>query len=509
MENESRTYNSSRNAFFAIICQVITLFLSFISRAIFIKYLSSTYLGLNGVFSNVISFLCLAELGVGNVLLYNLYKPLKENDDKKIRQILNLFKKYYIGIASIILILGILFIPFIPFILNGVDFSFSIIIIYLLFLINTVCSYLYAYKISLLTAAQKNYIVSKTTILVTIFKEGFQILVLLLTKNYYLFLAVTILSTITKNIVLSKKCDKLFANINIPTEPLTLNEQKKIKSDFKDIFLYKIANVALYSTDNILTSSLLKGGTILVGIYSNYLLITDSLNKLIGAMFQAFTASIGNLNSGNDNEKKYFVFKSLNFMANWIYGAVCACLLVLVNPFINIFAGPEYLFSFGIVLVIIGAFYIDGTFTPIWIFRETTGLFKKSKNIAIILALTNIILSIILGKIFGIIGILGATIISRLLTTYWYEPYIITRKYLNKSYLKYVLNNLKFIVKNIVVCIIIYFAFKNIVINNYLSFILYGILVFTVTNILLLILNFREQEFGYLMSKLKSLLKRG
>lgn len=509
MKKDSRTFKSTKNAVYAIICQAITLILSFITRALFIDYLSSTYLGLNGVFSNIISFLCLAELGVGNVLLYNLYGPIRNKDHKKVFQVLNLFKKYYKIISIIILTLGLLAIPIIPFILTGVKFSIEILVIYLLFLCNTVCSYLYAYKMAILTADQKNYIVSGVTVFTTILKEGLQIIVLIIFKNYYLFLIITIVTTILKNILLNIQSNKILSNYKIKeVEEMDKESKKKIFSDFKDIFMYKVANVAIYSTDNILISSLLSRGTVLVGIYSNYLLITEALNKLISAAFQAFTGSIGNLNSGKNTEKKYDIFNSLSFMAYWIYGVCCTCLLLLINPFINLFAGSEYIFSTIIVIIIIVAFYIDGTFIPVWIFRETAGIFKKSKRGVIILAITNIILSIILGKIFGIAGILGATVISRLFTTYWYEPYLIFSKYLNKSFKEYIFNNIKFLIKNLIVILITYSIFDNIVIASYFDFIIYGILIFVTANILLLILNFREFEFKFLVDKIKFLFRR-
>ena len=184
MTESNRTINSTKNIIFAISCQVITLLLSFVNRSFFIKNLSATYLGLNGVFSNVIYFLSLAELGVGNVLLYNLYKPLKDNDQKKVVQVLNLFKKMYTFIALLILIIGILIIPLLPYILNGVKFSLSVVIIYLLFLINTVVSYIFNYKMFLLTADQKDNIVSKVSIITILVKEISQILALIFFKNF-------------------------------------------------------------------------------------------------------------------------------------------------------------------------------------------------------------------------------------------------------------------------------------------------------------------------------------
>ena len=255
-------------------------------------------------------------------------------------------------------------------------------------------------------------------------------------------------------------------------------------------------------------SMLLNNGTIIVGIYSNYLLITNSLKNIISSFFQAMTGSIGNLNASDDNEKKYTIFKALNFMATFIYGVCSICLLLLLNPFINIFAGPNYLFSISIVIVIIVHFYVEGTFTPSWIFRETAGIFKKSKNAALTLALINIILSIVLGIKFGVIGILGATIISRLLTTYFYEPYLIVSKYLNKSFSKYLWNNLKYLLKNLLVGLVIYVIFKNIVISNYFEFLIYGILIFTLTTILLICLSFKDNEFKFLISKFKFILKK-
>ena len=310
MKESNRTFNSTKNALFAIICQSLTILLSFVTRSVLIHTLSQTYIGLNGIFANIIDFLNLAELGIGNILLFNLYKPLANNDEKRVVQILNLFKKIYTIIALVILGLGILIIPILPYILNGVSFTLEVLIIYLLFLINTVCSYIYNYKMFLLTADQKNHIVSIVTIFVIIIKEIFQITVLLLFKNFYLYLIVLIITTILKNIILSIITDKKY-DLKIKVEELAKSEKKAIYSDFKDIFFYKVASVIIYGTDNLLMSILIKGGTIIVGIYSNYLLITNSLKNVITAFFQGMIGSVGNLNVKSDNDKKYLVYRTL------------------------------------------------------------------------------------------------------------------------------------------------------------------------------------------------------
>ncbi len=507
MKENNRTINSTKNVIFALGCQFVTLLLSFVNRSFFIKNLSATYLGLNGVFSNVIYFLSLAELGIGNVLLYNLYKPLKDNDNKKIVQILNLFKKLYTIIAIVILVLGILVIPLLPYILNGIKFSLSILIIYLLFLTNTVASYLFTYKMFLLTADQKDRIVSQVTMFTVIIKEIIQILILILFKNFYLYLIVLIITTLMKNIILSIIVSKKY-DLKLKVDALPVKEKKRIFLDFRDIFFYKFSNIVLYGTDNLLMSMLLNNGTIIVGIYSNYLLITNSLKNVITPIFQAMTGSIGNLNASDDIEKKYTVFKSLNFIATFIYGLCSICLFLLLNPFINIFAGKDYLFTTVIVVIIVIYFYVEGTFTPSWIFRETAGIFRKSKNTALVQAILNVVLSIVLGLKIGIVGILGATIISRLLTTYFYEPFLIVNNYLNKSFVNYLLNNLKYLLRNLLVGIVVYFIFRNMTINNYFDFLIYGTLIFTLSLVLLIKLSHKDDEFKFLTAKFKFILNK-
>ena len=228
----SRIVNSTKNAFANIIGQVIQVVLQFLCRTIFIKLLSTEYLGLNGLFTNVLSMLSLAELGFGNALIYSMYKPIHNNDKKQICHLINFYRKIYIYITIIIFILGISLLPFLQnFIKDFENYNEleNLYLIYILYLINTLCSYVYIYKRSIIDANQKNYITIIIQKAVNIFQNIIQIIFLYLTKNFIIYLIIQIICTLVSNIIISKIADKMFPYLKEDTKNLPEKyEQHKI-----------------------------------------------------------------------------------------------------------------------------------------------------------------------------------------------------------------------------------------------------------------------------------------
>lgn len=154
----TRTKNSMKNITFSILGQTSDIVLSFVVRTIFIYYLGAEYLGINGLFINILSLLSLAELGIGSAITYSLYEPLANNNSKKIKGIMSIFKKTYISIAGFILLAGLLLLPFLDFFIRDMPDISNIRMIYLIFLLNSAVSYLFSYKRALIIADQKKYI---------------------------------------------------------------------------------------------------------------------------------------------------------------------------------------------------------------------------------------------------------------------------------------------------------------------------------------------------------------
>ncbi len=494
-KEKSRIYNSIKNIFLGIGNQILLLILTFISRIIFVRILGAEYLGINGLFSNILTILSVAELGMGSSIIYSMYKPLANNDTEKISALMNYYKKMYNIVAVVVAILGICLMPFLEYLVNTTDEIENINIYYLLFLANTVISYLLASRSVILNADQKLYITKIYTLLVYILQTVMQIIVLVITKNFILYLVIQVIGTFLTNLCGALVTKRMYPYIK-KGDQLNKKDKKEIFKNMKSMFFYKIGGVILNNTDNILISILV--GTIWVGYYSNYLMVITSVETFTTIIFTALTASVGNLIASTDKEKQFEIFKVINSVCNIIFGFCAVGLQILFNDFITIAFGESYILSTPVVITIVLSFYLKGILNPIWIYRETTGLFEHTKYVALFTAGLNIILSIILGKIWGIFGILIATVISRLLTNMWYEPFVLYKIHFNKKVTNYFKDNLLNFLITVIIIILCGIITNYINIVNIVTFILKGIICLIIASIIYYFCYRKTEAFNYL-----------
>jgi len=491
----SRTNYVIRNAWVGIGSQIFTLLLSFISRTIFISFLNKEYLGINGLFSNILTMLSFVEMGLGTAVIYSMYKPLAINDNDKLKALVNFYKKAYQIIGLTILILGLLVIPFMGVLIKETpDIKENLILIYILFLLGTVIPYFFSHKTSIITADQKNYIVILYNQAFKSIQIVFQILVLIFTRNYILYLITQILFCLITYVALSIKSDKLYPFLkDNKNSVLNEDEKKSIITNVKSVFLYKFSPAILNGTDNIIISSCI--GLAAVGIYSNYYLITNSLVIMLSQLNNSFTASIGNLNAIEKTEKKEQVFYKIMYISFILYG-ICAILIFsLINDFINVWVGEEYLLSLFTVFTIVLYFYIDGLQYPVYAYRNTTGLFVKSKYTPIFEVIINIVLSIILANLIGLPGVFLATSISKLLVFWWVDPYLIY-KYIFKTKLsKYFITYFKYFFMICFTGLISYLISSLFPVTSYLTWFLKAVIISIIVVIILILFTFKTKEF--------------
>lgn len=500
----SRTDNSIKNIKYAIVGQGFGLIISFISRMIFVRTLGAEYLGLNGLFLNILSILSLAELGVGEAIVYSMYKPLAIKNESKLQALMSLYKKAYVSIGIIIAIVGATLTPFLDFFIKDIPDINNIKLIYLMFVANSSISYFFSYKRSLIIADQKRYIA-------TIYRYGLyfllnigQIFILITTQNYLLFLLLQIVNTLIENICISIKADKIYPFLKKKNdEKLESNEKGIIIKNVKAMVYHKVGTIVVVGTDNILISKFI--GVFKVGLYSNYQLIINALNTVFGLLFQSFTASIGNLGATETDEKNEFIFNCINFLGFWIYAFASICLINLVNPFIQLWIGKEYIFPMPLVVIIIINFYLSGMRKGVLTFRDALGLFWYDRYKAIFEAGINLIASIILVKSIGISGVFIGTIISTLATCFWVEPYILF-KYGFKSTMKPYFH--KYILYTIVMLIV--GTITWFISNLFSGYTLMGfsgklIVCAFIPNVLFIIIFWRAKEFQYLFNIIKSM----
>lgn len=503
---KSRTINTIANTAVGFIDKFLTVFLSFISRTVFIKVLGSEYLGINGLFTNILSILSLAELGIENAIIYRLYKPISDNDEEKIAGLITYYKKLYFTIGIVVLTIGICLIPFLHFFVNIKQDIGNIYIYYIMFLANSVLSYFYIYKTAIVKADQKEYKLKIINSITTIVQFILQIIVLVTLQNFYLYLAIKIVTAFITNVLSSKKAEKDYPYIN-EKRYIDKSEKKEIWKNVKDMFLYQIGGVILNNTDNILISMIV--GTAWVGIYSNYDMIFVAITGFTSMIFTATQASVGNLTTENNQKKNLEVFNVLTFLSFWVYGFCSICFAILFQDFISIWLGENYLLPLSVVLVCVLNYYIKGVLYPIWNFRFTIGLFKYTKYVMLIASLINIVLSVVLGIEYGLFGILIATAIARLVTTVWYEPYKLFKIFFKEKIFKYYIHQIVDFVVIIGTYLLMVGIISIIKVDNiYVGFIIKILLCMIVPNIIFFIYKCRTKEFKYVVSKKNQILHR-
>lgn len=516
VQENTRTQNFVKNTLVGIMMQLFALILSFVNRTIFIKLLGNSYLSINGLFSNILNMLSFVELGFGTALIYMLYKPVANKDIKKTQSIVKFYKKTYTIIGTVMFVLGIMVIPFMKYIIKEPpQIKENLTIIYILYLIGTCSGYFFAHKSAIINANQKNYIISIYNQIGKLIQTIIQIIFLLITKNYIVYLIIQIVMNLVSNILISIKANKLYPYLtekNIPD--ITSDEKNEIKGKVKSLVLYRIGPAILNGSDNLILSACV--GLSSVGIYSNYYLITNYLYLFLNQITSSLETSIGNLNAKETDEKKENVFYKILYLCFFIYGIISVLLMASINDFINIWLGKEYLFNDFIVFSIVLYIYVNGIHFPCYSYRTTAALFDKMKLMPIFEVILNIVISIVLAKYLGVAGVFLGTSLAKLLTFTWSDPKILY-KYLFKSnnVLKYVKKYIYYLFIVTITGGVTYYLSKLIVVNNYLTWFLRSCLLGVISIGIFVIFTFKMREFkefSYLiketLNKIKNKLKR-
>lgn len=492
----SRTYNIKNNLIFNIIKFTAQIFLQFILRTVLIYYMGVEYLGLNGLFSNIFTFLNLAELGIGTAIVFSMYKPIADGNTEKVKSLQNLYKKFYIIISIVVLCLGITILPFLRFFINGeVSVNINIYVLFVLYLINTLVGYFSAHKRSLLFAHQRNDVENKIKTICLLGMTLLQIIILIVTKNYYTYFCVNIIFTIIECLLVHVASNKLYPAINGASEPIDEAEKKTIWKNVKAISLHKIGSAVVFSTDNILISSMF--GLVLLGAYSNYYLIISTLISVYVLLSNALMGSVGNLIASKDKEYVYKKYKQINFMFSILTAFCTICLIVLFQPFISVWTRGDstYLLNFSTMILLCISFYLGRMRIATGIFKECAGLFKQDQWKALVESIVNLITSIILGIFMGINGVVLGTIISTVIAPIWIEPLVLYKHYFNKNVKHYFISYIRDILITLFVSVICYFICSFIPNVGLFWLIIRFIICICVTAVLLVISYLPTKEF--------------
>lgn len=502
----SRTKNSIRNTSYGFLFTIISTLLSFITRTFFIKSIGVEYLGLNGLFTELIAVISLAEMGVGMAIVYSLYRPLHDEDHEKISQLMSLFKTAYNVIALVTFLMGLILCPFVKFFIKEVDFpDYFVMLVFMMFVIRTSSSYLFSYKTSLLSADQKHYKVSIITILVNASFTVCIILSFLLFHSYLLYLTLMIAESLTLNIVISKKVDKLYPYLNL-NKKLPKEERKEVFNNIKNIFIKKISWIVTSSTDNILISTIVS--TIQVGYYSNYMILFKLARTIKNQLGTGFQASLGDLTVNESSEKCIMILSRLTFINAFIGGVLTSGLLAIASLFIKIWLGEAFVISTSIINIAIFNIYIEICFDPLWQNLEVSGLFKQDRNIAIIGTLTNLVVSIILGLKYGMLGIFIGTTCTLIIQLFFKTKLLFNCRFMT-SPRYYFIMTLKILLGFFLIYIFQVFTVNKINTDNLiLDFILKGCVSIIISMLVTAILFYGSKEWNDSKQVVKSILNK-
>lgn len=498
----SRTKNTIYNFISSIGGQFLTILMQFIVRTIFIQTLGKSYLGINGLFTNVLSMLSLAELGVGNAILFKLYSPLSNKDESKIKVLMKFYKKIYIIIGIVVAILGLCLIPFLPLMIKNYDKLASLgvnaILIYLLYLLQSVSSYLFfAYKSAIVKADQKEYILNFISYCFTICSSLLQIILLKLFNSFELYVIVLVLSTIVQNIINAIVANKLYPYIKEDTAKTI--DKKEVKEIFKDcgaIFLYKLNGVVLKATDNIIISMVL--GLEAVGLYSNYYILYTTINTVFSKIFDSVAHSLGNLHTTKNYTHEYQIFKSVNLIAIILGATAGIGIFTISNEFIKLWLGKEWVMAQPFALLMGIEIYTLANRQYLSKYRNAMGLFQQAKYRPLFGMIINLIVSIILVKYWGICGVLVGTIVADWTTIMWFDPMIIHKYgFENRfSLWKFYLKNLLYLGITIILGIIVYLFVNNLLIEGeWISFIIHLIFCGCIVPLAFILIYHKKDEF--------------
>ena len=505
--DSNRTVNSVRNSLTGFLQKIVGLLLPFAVRTVLIKKLGIEYLGLNSLFASILQVLSLSELGFAAAIIFNLYKPIAEDDKDKICALLNAIKKIYRIVGLVILVAGLAIMPFIKYLISGgYPADVNLYILYAIFLLNTVISYfLYAHLGVVLNAYQRSDIENIVFLICNTILYGLQIVVLFVFPNYYLYIALLPLSTIALNVIRAIIVRKKYPDLKEKGK-LDAETKKEIPKQIKAIIGHKLSGIIISSTDSIFISAFL--GLQILAIYNNYFYIVSAIMAIVNILYSSITPSVGNSIISSDSEKMYKLFNNINFVNVWITGWCSICMFCLYQHFMQIWVGTEFMFSLLTVALLVIYFYTWKFREILNVYKDATGNWKIDFWRPYVVAVLNIALDFLLIHYIGVNGVLVATIVSFPVLSFPWEVAVSFKHIFKRSAKGYCLKMLLYSIAVVASGAATYFVCELLPSAGVGYFIAKCAICFTLPNLIFVAASFYLPEFKYASSKLKFLLSR-
>lgn len=509
---DNRTGKMMRNGMIGVFSQIVVLIMSFITRKVFLNYLSVAYLGYNGLFTNILGMLNLAELGVGTALTYRFYRPVAENDSRQVAILLTVYKKIYNTIGIFVIIAGVLISPFVPYLIKdniAVD-KWFVILIFLIQLMGTASTYFFSYRRTIFFVVQRDYICTTTDMIANIIFSVLKIIAIIIFKDYIIYLILQVAQNFASNIYIYRYCKNQYPEFQILKKTNEIKEkikkvQKEVYISIKNVFLGKFAVFIFCSTDNIIISKFV--GITSVGLLANYTLIISTITTFLNKLLDPVQAGFGNLlNTENNLSKNEQLYYDFQFLQCCIGMLAATGVIVLINPLISLCFGGQFILKKEIVVVLGINLYLDILQRPSCNYINALGLFEYDKKISFAGALTNLIISLLFVQFFGIFGVLIATTLSQILFLIL-RSYYVVRRYLKVSLVKF------YQIVGKISCLMVVFAVGFCLISskinyNYFSFIIMVLVCIIVESVVLFALFKKSNEFKYLIYMANKIMKK-
>lgn len=502
-----RSKNAARNIIFGSINKLYQIIVPFLIRTAIIYFLGMKYLGLDSLFTSILQVLNLAELGVGNAMVFSMYRPVAEDDQEKICQLMNLYKKYYRIIGLVILILGIFLTPFVPKLITGdMPGDVNIYVLYLLNLGATVLSYwLFAYKNCLLQAHQRSDVGSKIVMLTATIKYVLQFIALLCFHNYYIYLCINLTMQVATNIVTAFVVNRMYPTYHAYGK-LPEAEVKKINGRVRDLFTSKVGNIIVNSADSIVISTFL--GLTILASYNSYYYIMSAVIGMVMVVFQSCTAGIGNSLLVETEEKNYKDLKKFTFIISWLGGFCTTCLLCLYQPFMRLWIGKNNLFGMEVVICFCIYYFIYEINQLLNMYKDAGGIWHEDRFRPLLTALVNLFLNLILVQFMGIYGVLLSTVVSMLIVGMPWLLHNLFSVLFQRSMKEYIVRLLIYGGITAIVSLITYLCCGVCAVDGIAGLIIKAIICVLVSSLLLFICYCRFPEFEEVKLMVKRLLKK-
>ena len=424
----------------SIIFNVLSMIMVIVVKRFLIKACGNDVNGLNALYQSIIGVLSVAELGIGSAISFCMYKPIVEGNNKKVSALYHLFRKLHLGIGGVIFVIGLLIIPFIKYLAKDyATLDINVYFTFLLVLISSVITYFFGAKIGLINAYKNNYITSAITYGGLIFQYILQIIILIITKSFIIYLMCRIVGVLLQwliiNIITRRKYYQIISNVQkVDSE----TKQELIKS-IKAMFMHKIGRTLVNTVDNIVISAFV--GVIALGEYSNYIVILTAVTGVIKLIFSSLTSVIGHLYAESGKETSKANCENLHYI-NFFVGLIFFLgYYAIIDNLVAMFFGVDLIVERTIAFVITFNGFVQFMRESVIVYRDATGTFYYDRWKSVIEGIVNIVLSIIFVTLFGVVGVIVATILTNLMISHIIEPLVLYKNAFNVSPKKHYFRN--------------------------------------------------------------------